>query len=45
MFLSNGDLFAIIIALAGSCFVMVKSIQANVKLQREINELKKASKK
>ncbi len=45
MFLSNGDLLAIIIALAGSCFVMVKSLKENMKLQRQINELKRASKK
>lgn len=45
MFLSNGDLLAIMIALAGSCYVMVKSIQANVKLQKQINELRKGSKK
>lgn len=44
MYLSNGDLLAIIIALAGSCFVMIKSLKENMKLQRQINELK-ASKK
>jgi hypothetical protein len=44
MYLSNGDLLAIIIALAGSCFVMVKSLKENMKLQRQINEMK-ASKK
>lgn len=40
MYLSNGDLLAILIALTGSCYVMIKSIQANGKLQKEINQLK-----
>lgn len=41
MLLDNGTMFAIIIALAGSCFVMVVGIRAQGKLIRENNELRK----
>lgn len=38
MFLDNGTLLAIIIALAGSCFVMVVGIRAQGQLHRVINQ-------
>jgi hypothetical protein len=38
MFLDTGTLFAIIIALAGSCFVMVVGIRAQGQLHRVVNE-------
>jgi hypothetical protein len=41
MLLDNGTMFAIIIALAGSCFVMVVGIRAQGKLIRENNRLRK----
>ena len=41
MLLDNGTMFAIIIALAGSCFVMVVGIRAQGKLIRENNSLRK----
>jgi hypothetical protein len=41
MLLDNGTMFAIIIALAGSCFVMVVGIRAQGKLIRENNQLRK----
>jgi hypothetical protein len=37
MLLDNGTMFAIIIALAGSCFVMVVGIRAQGQLHRVIN--------
>lgn len=40
MVLDTGTLFAIIIALAGSCFVMVVSINAYGKLMRENKQLR-----
>ncbi len=41
MLLDNGTMFAIIIALAGSCFVMVVGIRAQGRLIRENNQLRK----
>jgi len=41
MILDTGTLIAILIALAGSCFVMVVSIRAYGKLMRENIELRK----
>lgn len=41
MLLDNGTMLAIIIALAGSCFVMVVGIRAQGKLIRENNNLRK----
>jgi len=41
MLLDSGTMFAIIIALAGSCFVMVVGIRAQGKLIRENNRLRK----
>ena len=41
MLLDTGTMFAIIIALASSCFVMVISIRAQGKLLRENRELRK----
>lgn len=41
MLLDNGTMLAIIIALAGSCFVMVVGIRAQGKLIRENNQLRK----
>lgn len=41
MILDNGTMFAIIIALAGSCFVMVVGIRAQGRLIRENNQLRK----
>jgi hypothetical protein len=41
MLLDSGTMFAIIIALAGSCFVMVVGIRAQGKLIRENNKLRK----
>ena len=41
MLLDSGTMFAIIIALAGSCFVMVVGIRAQGKLRRENNKLRK----
>ena len=41
MLLDNGTMLAIIIALAGSCFVMVVGIRAQGKLMRENNRLRK----
>jgi ABC-type long-subunit fatty acid transport system fused permease/ATPase subunit len=41
MVLDTGTMFAIIIALAGSCFVMVVGIRAQGKLLRENRELRK----
>lgn len=41
MVLDTGTLIAIVIALAGSCFVMVVGIRAQGKLIRENNELRK----
>lgn len=41
MILDNGTMLAIIIALAGSCFVMVVGIRAQGKLMRENQELRK----
>lgn len=38
MILDNGTLLAIIIALAGSCFVMVVGIRAQGQLHRVINQ-------
>ena len=40
MVLDTGTLLAIIIALAGSCFVMVVSINAYGKLMRENKQLR-----
>lgn len=41
MVLDTGTMLAIIIALAGSCFVMVVSINAYGKLMRENKQLRK----
>ncbi len=41
MVLDTGTMLAIIIALAGSCFVMVVGIRAQGKLLRENRELRK----
>jgi hypothetical protein len=41
MVLDNGTMLAIIIALAGSCFVMVVGIRAQGKLLQENNRLRK----
>ncbi len=41
MILDNGTMLAIIIALAGSCFVMVVGIRAQGKLMRENQDLRK----
>ena len=38
MYLDTGTLLAIMIALAGSCFVMVVGIRAQGKLHRVINQ-------
>jgi len=38
MYLDTGTLFAIVIALAGSCFVMVVGIRAQGQLHRVINQ-------
>jgi hypothetical protein len=38
MFLDTGTLLAVIIALAGSCFVMVVGIRAQGQLHRVINQ-------
>ena len=38
MYLDTGTLFAIVIALAGSCFVMVVGIRAQGQLHRVINK-------
>lgn len=38
MILDTGTMFAIIIALAGSCFVMVVGIRAQGQLHRVINQ-------
>jgi hypothetical protein len=38
MILDTGTMLAIIIALAGSCFVMVVGIRAQGQLHREINK-------
>lgn len=38
MLLDTGTLFAIVIALAGSCFVMVVGIRAQGQLHRVINQ-------
>lgn len=38
MLLDTGTLFAIVIALAGSCFVMVIGIRAQGQLHRVINQ-------
>lgn len=40
MLLDSGTMFAIIIALAGSCFVMVVGIRAQGKLIRENKRLR-----
>jgi len=40
MVLENTDILAIIIALAGACFVMVVSINAYGKLMRENRQLR-----
>lgn len=37
MFLDTGTLIAVLIALAGACFVMVVGIRAQGQLHREIN--------
>jgi predicted Co/Zn/Cd cation transporter (cation efflux family) len=41
MVIDTGTMLAIIIALAGSCFVMVVSINAYGKLMRENKQLRK----
>ena len=41
MLLDTGTMLAIIIALAGSCFVMVVGIRAQGKLMRENQQLRK----
>jgi len=41
MFLDTGTMIGLIIALAGSCFVMVVSIQAHRNLMRENLKLRK----
>ena len=38
MFLDTGTLIAVLIALAGACFVMVVGIRAQGQLHREINK-------
>lgn len=38
MILDSGTMLAILIALAGACFVMVVSIRAQGQLHREINK-------
>lgn len=39
MFLDNGTIFAIMIALAGSCVVMVLTIKENIELRKYIRYL------